>query len=238
MTRLVAVLFLSLSVLVSVARGGDSKKDEPSQASDRAHIVKFLKEHVMGKTVATPKTIFKVDGNKVEGEYEDQVTFNNLSETEHGFSFEVTTVSKDTRYDLDKDGKRLLPGRDLSGTEVFRYEFGERASTKKVTGIGRLISRTTRGASFEGTANLVTGVKVADGKLVWNETQPGYIDLSASKGGYIPGSYDAKYVFSIVDGKLVTEYEPKRFDVDPETLKRTPTKDTFPPFVSKEIEQK
>jgi hypothetical protein len=217
----------------------DDKKAEPKgQDGDRAEIVKFLKEHVMGKTLATPKTIFKVDGDKVEGEYEDRTIFNNLSETEHGFSFEVTTIMKDTRYDIDKDGKRIQPGRDLSGTEVFRYEFGERTSTKRVTGIGRMISRTTKGASFEGTAILVTGVKLANGKLSWNETQPGYVDLSASKGGYIPGSFDSKYLFSVVDGKLVTEYEAKRYDVDPETLKRTPTKDTLPPFISKEVDQK
>jgi hypothetical protein len=149
-----------------------SNQMQRKEGSDRVEVLRFLKEHVMGRTVATPKTVFKVDGNKLEGEYEDLTTFNNLGETEHGFSFDVTTVSKDTRYDLDKDGKRILPGRDLSGTEVFRYEFGERISTKKLTGTGRMISRTTKGASFEGTAILVTGVKVADGKLSWNAHQP------------------------------------------------------------------
>ena len=147
-------------------------------------------------------------------------------------------MSKETRYDLDGAGKRLLPGRDVSGTEVFRYEVCERASTKKLTGTARLLSRTTKGANYEATAVLVTAMKVTDGKLTWNETLPGYVDLISTKGGYRPGSWDSTYTLSAVDGKLWTEYATKRYDVDPETLKRSPTNDKVPVFVSKEREQK
>jgi hypothetical protein len=238
--RRMLVQMLACAVLtVPAYLPADEKKDETQgQTSDRAQVTKFLKEHVIDKTVATPKTTFKVDDNKLEGEYEDLTTFNKFIETAQGFSFDVTTVSKETRYDLDKDGKRVLPGRDVSGTEVFRYELCERASTKKLTGTARLLSRTTAGASYEATAVLVTGVKVADGKLTWNETLPGYVDLMASKGKYKAGSFDSKYTFSVAEGKLLTEYETKRYDVDPETLKRTPTNDKLPLFVSKERDQK
>ncbi len=105
---------------------------------------------------------------------------------------------------------------------MYRYALCERASTKKLTGSSRLLSRTTTRGSYEAVAILVTGVKVADGKLTWNETLPGYVDLMASKGKYIPGSWDSKYTFSVVKGKLVSEYETKRYDVDPETLKAHP----------------
>src|SRR6266446_447449 len=87
-------------------------EEKKSEASDRAQVIKFLKEHVIGKTVATPKTTFKWDDNRMEGDYEDQTTFNNLSETAAGFSFDVTIVGKQSIYDLDKEGKRVAPGRD------------------------------------------------------------------------------------------------------------------------------
>jgi hypothetical protein len=53
--------------------------------------------------------------------------------------------------------------------------------------------------------------------------------LFAAGGKYKPGSWDSRYAFSMVDGKLLVEYEEmKRYDVDPDTLKRTPTKDKLP----------
>ena len=201
-------------------------------------MTKFLKKNVIGKTVVTPKTTFKWDDNKMEGDYEDQTTFNNFTATAEGFSFDIVTVSKMTNYDLDKEGKRVPPGRDFSGVGVSRYELCERASTKKLTGTARTLSMTIKAPSQEGTAILVTGVKVADGKLSWNETLPGYGDFTAAKGKYKPGTWDGKYTFSLVEGKLRTEYDEKTFDVDPDTLKRTPTKDKLPLFVSKEIDQK
>jgi hypothetical protein len=85
---------------------------------------------------------------------------------------------------------------------------------------------------------LVTGVKVADAKLTWDETIPGYADLTAAKGKYKPGTIDGKYTFSLVDGKLQAEYDMTRFVVDPDTLKRTPEKDKPQPFVSREIDKK
>jgi hypothetical protein len=208
------------------------------ESSDRAQLVKFLKEHVIGKTVATPKTTFKLHDNKMDAEYEDRSTFNNFTETANGFAFDITTESKEMRYELDKAGKRIGAGRDFGGIEVYRYEFGERASTKRVTGTARALSWTTKGASPEGTAILLTGVKVVDGKLIWNETMPGYMDLIDTNGKFKSGSFDSKFTIGIVSGKLVTEYETKRYDVDPDTLKRTPTNDKVPLFVAKEVEQK
>lgn len=234
--RHLAIALLACAALTgAMARGADDKKAE---ASDRAQVKKFLKAHVIGKMVATPKTTFKLDDNKVEGDYEDQTTFNNFTETAEGFSFDVVTISKETRHDLDKEGKRVPPGRDFSGTSVTRYELCERASTKKLTGTARTLSMTMKFPSQEGTAILVTGVKVADGKLSWNETLPGYADFTAAKGKYKPGTFDGKYTFSVVDGKLRTEYDMTRFDVDPDTLKRTPEKNKLPLFVAKEIDQK
>jgi hypothetical protein len=237
-TMIPALACAALSTLISGAYAGEKNDDPQKQTSDRVQVTKFLKEHVMGRAVATPKVTFKLDDSTMEGDYEELTTFNNFAETEHGFGFDVTTVSKETRFDLDKAGKRIQPGRDNSGTEVFRYEICERASTGKLTGTSRLRSKTTKGPGYEGCAILVAGIKLADGKLTWNETLPGYVDLIATRGRYKPGSWDSKYTFSVVEGKLRTEYETKRFDVDPDTLKRTPSDDKIPLFVGKETDRK
>ncbi len=222
---------LACTILITSARA-DEKKTEPG---DRAQVVKFIKEHVIDRTVRSPRETTKQDEGRMESEGEDQTTFNNFTESPQGFGFDMTVVNKETRYEIGKDGKRILPGRDLSGTEVYRYEIVERASTKKLTGTVRFLAMTTKVPSRSGASILVTGIKLADGKLTWDETLPGYLDLIAAGGKYKPGSWDGKYTLSLDQGKLQFRTEYTNFDVDPETLKRTPTKDKLPPFVSKEI---
>jgi hypothetical protein len=81
-------------------------------------------------------------------------------------------------------------------------------------------------------------MKVADGKLSYKETLPGYLDMIASKGKYKPGSGDAKTTFKLVAGKLWIEYEATSYDVDPERLERRAAKEKTRTFLSKEVEQK
>jgi len=138
--RLALLAAAAVVLILSGARADDPKGD-----TDRARLVRFLKDHVVGRTVATPTTTFKLHDNTMEGEYADRTSYGNLTETATGFTFDATSVSTETRYELDKTGKRVGPGKDVSGTEVFRFEFCGRASPKKVTGIGRLIAKTTRG---------------------------------------------------------------------------------------------
>jgi hypothetical protein len=236
--RHLSFALLACAVLTAAAiRADEPKGDGKTNPSDRAQVTKFFKEHVIGKTLATPKTKFKWDDNKMEGDYEDQVIYNNFTETAEGFGFDVTSVSKQTLYDIDKEGKRVQPGRDFSGTFVVRYEICERASTKKLTGISRPLSSTIKAPSPEGTATLVTGMKVDGGKLTWNETLPGYADFPGIKGKYKPGSWDVKMTISIVGGKLQIEGDQTNFALDPDTLKRTPAKEKLPIFVTKEIDR-
>ena len=225
---LLACITLSLPALATT--------DEKAQASDRVEVTKFLKDHVLGKTVAFPKTTIKLDDNSMESESVEQNTFNNFTESGQGFSFDLTLVNKETRFDLDKDGKRVQPGRNLSGTEVYRYEIVERVSTKKLTGTVRILSMTTKAPSREGVAILVTGMQVSEGKLVWNETLPGYLDLIAAGGKYKPGSWDGKCTFSLIKRKLQFDSDITAFDVDPDTLHRTPRKERLPHFIATEVE--
>lgn len=235
---------LMISVLAGAAlaaiglRAEEKKGDGKFDGSERAQVMKFLKENVLGRTLATPKTTYKWDDNKMEGDYQDQVMYNNFTETTEGFAFDVTSVNKSTVYDLDRQGQRVQPGRDFSGTFVLRYEICERTSTKQLTGIARPIAMTIKAPSPEGTVTLVTGMKVADGKLTWNETLPGYADFAAAKGQYKPGTWSANMSISLVDGKVRIEADQTNFDVDPVTLQRTPAKEKLPILVTKEIDRK
>jgi hypothetical protein len=213
-------------------------QEPESEQTDRLMVSKFLKNHVMDKTVAKPKTTSKLADNKVESDKEERLTFNNFTETPHGFNFDETMVIKETRYDLDANGKRLLSGRETIGTAVFRYEIRERVSTQKLTGTFREVSKTFNTPSREGVAILITAARTVEGKLLFSETVPGYLDLLGPNGKYVPGSWDSKGTFSMVEGKLQAVWETTLFDVDPDTLNRTPRKDKLPPSVFKELEQK
>lgn len=185
------ISLLTGAALTATALGAE-KGESKFDGTDCAQVIKFFKENVIGRTLATPQTTYKWDDNKMEGEYQDQVIYNNFTETAAGFTFDVTSVSKQTLYDLDPQGQRLQPGRDFSGTFVLRYEICERTSTKQLTGIARPIAMTIKAPSVEGTISLVTGMKVADGKLIWNETLPGYADFPSAKDKYKPGSWSVK----------------------------------------------
>jgi hypothetical protein len=207
-------------------------------ASDRTDVVKFLKDHVVGKTLTTPSTTSKGTDGKFEETYEDQVTFGNLVETEDGATFDVTVKAKQVVYELDKDGKRIMPGRDQSGTTVFRYELVERKSTHKLMGYWRVLSTTMKDRTPVGTVATVHHPQVSDGQLTWKESQAGYGDTAAEKGKFKPGAYSSVSKLSVVDGKLQWYWEQVNYDVDPETLKRTPTKDVIPATISKELDKR
>src|SRR5579871_191125 len=139
------------------------------KSSDRAEAVRFLKEHVIGKTLVAPHHTYRWDHDTMEYEHESQETCVNFAETAQGFRFDVIYAFKVKSYDLDPAGERILPGQDRSGARIFRYEFGERCSTQKLTGISRIISSNIETPSYEGLASLVTNVRVSDDGLIWHE---------------------------------------------------------------------
>ena len=205
-------------------------------------VTKFLKDHVIDKTIVSPKKTYKLDEGRLEVDHEDVTTFNNFTESANGFSFDMTIVKKYTRYDMGKDGKRVEPGIDRNSTDVYRYEIAERRSTKMLTGTCRMVSTTSSAAlpGRQGTMTLVTGIRISDGKLGWNETVPGYIPIWRLPGRPVQAgeATDEKETFSVIDGRLRFESIITVFEVDPETLKRTPKKEKPIEFLAEEPEKK
>jgi hypothetical protein len=224
---------LSLAVLAVAAaswgQGGPAKR-----SSDRARAVKFLRDHVIGKTVATPETVVKYAGNKVEGVSSGTDNFTNLVETPDGFTFDVLSVAKLTNYDLDKDGKRVLPGRKEDGLYLSRYQLTERRSTGGLVGTNRVVSSTHK--TFTAGYTLAVLLEVQGGGLQTREHSLFYEDFFAEKGKWKPGASEVTLRFSLQGGKLRVDAENLQFDVDLKTLKKTRTADPPMKWTSTQVD--
>jgi hypothetical protein len=212
------------------------RQEDSMKASERMQAIKFLRDHVIGKTVyATPLTTYTDEG-RVMVVSDDQTFFSNLVETMDGFGYDLTAVARGTRYERDKAGQFEHPEGSLIAVRVYRYEITERKSSGKLVGFARYISSTnTQPDPFSGTI-FVTRMWLEGGALVVQDAQAGYADLVGAGGTAKPGAIDGKYRYTIEKDKLVLHYEQTNFDVDPETLRKTPRADKFPVQISNEIE--
>jgi hypothetical protein len=229
--------FLAAALLVAAATACPAA--DGNAAADLPLVLKFVKDHVVGRTVVSPMKTYAFDDGRIETDYEDTTSYSQLTDMDRAFSFDMTIVKKYTRYDV-KDGKRVLPGVVRNIAEVSRYEFGERVSTGRLTGVLRLLSTTrpSDAATDHGTVTLVTGVRLTDGRLSWRETVPGYMDIIAAGGKYKPYSTEGESVMTVVSGRLRLAVEVKLYDVDPDTLARTAMKDKPIQYLAEQPEKK
>jgi hypothetical protein len=204
------------------------------RTSERTQVIKFLKDHVIGKTVVAAPVSTYTDQGRIEGVYEDQTFFSNLVEKADGFCFDLTAIFMGTLYELDK-GQRVKSEGSLNAVRVYRYEMTERKSSGRLVGFAWFVSSTnTQPDPFSGIVFLAR-MWLESEALVVQETQAGYADVAVTGGAFKPIASDGKYRYAVEDGKLVVHYQQTTFDVDPETLMRTPTQDKFPVQVSMEI---
>jgi hypothetical protein len=205
------------------------------KAPDRTQVVDFLRRHVIGKAVVAPPVTTQTARGQITSAYEEDAVFSNLTETANGFSFDMTTLTRGTRYVPGKAGKLLAEG-TLNAVRVVRYEVTDRRSTGKLVGFSRFVSSTnTQPDPFSGTVFLVQ-LDGAHDRLTVHETMVGYADFTSADGRSKPVAWDGKYNYTLENGNLVVSYEQETFDVDAATLRRTPTGDKFPAQVSREIE--
>jgi hypothetical protein len=205
------------------------------KGSQRTEVIEFLRRHVIGKAVVAPAVTTRLDRDQITAAYEEDAVFSNLKETANGFSFDLTTLARGTRYVQGKDGKLLAEG-TLNAVRVIRYEITERRSSGRLVGFARFVASTnTQPDPFSGTVFLVQLTLERD-VLSVAETMVGYADAVSADGTLKPVAWDGKYRYALEDGTLVVRYDQSTFDVDPATLGRTPTKETFATQVSREIQ--
>lgn len=206
---IVLAALLSTFVAAEVVRAED--------ASDRARVVKFLKDHIIGKTVSV-KVTEKIAKGEIETEFARTTSFVNFFETHNGFGFDMVFSIMQTNYDLDKDGQRVQPGRKEDRVLVTRYEVSERKSSNKLIGFSSYVTNTFHEDQF-GASSI--RVKLEEDVLSIDESTVLYNDFFAGGGKFKPGAVDVHSDFRVIAGKLKRTSTSKVFDVNPDTLERT-----------------
>lgn len=197
-------------------------------------LASYLRETVIERTLSTDDVIYFLDEGKLKGVYSDTMLFSDLMTTENGVKFNMTTVTTEKIWVLNDKGEEKELKKDFCGTSVFRYELALRKSTGEITGFMRCLSSTVRQHTMEGVVYGIYGVKLQNGSLKWKEKQMFYRDTPSEDKCFKPVAFDAEVSFSEENGKLMFEYLPRYFDVDPVSMERTLSLDSYPPFISKE----
>ena len=197
-------------------------------------IIQFLKENNIGKNLFTDDVVYQLDNGKLEGVYSDKIVFSDLAKTENGFGFNMTTVTHELIYNIDGKGSRMTVAKDYTGTSVFRYELAMRKSTNQLTGYMRCISTTVQNQTMEAVVCGIFDVNFDGKELKWQENQLLYRDNPIGDDNYKPVAFDAKVRFHLDKGKAVFEYIPTLWEVNPDTLAKSLSKDDYPAYISKE----
>ena len=197
-------------------------------------VIQFLEKNIIGKTLLTDEVVYKLENGNLEGVYNDKMTFSDLVKTENGFKFNMTTVTQELVYNLDEKGVRTNVAKDYAGTSVFSYELALRKSTNRLTGYMRCISTTVQDPTMEAVVYGIFDVNFNGKELKWQENQLLYRDTPIGEGKYKPVAFDSKIRFYLDKEKVVFEYLPTHWDIDPETLAKKMSKDDYPAYISRE----
>jgi hypothetical protein len=197
-------------------------------------IVDFLRRDIMGKTLYTDELTYSLEGGLLEGVYSDQMSFTNLMASPTGMKFDLFVVSNEKIYEVGGDDRRARLRKDFSGSSHFRYELAKRQSTGRVVGFMRFVSASFDAVPAEAMASSVLGMRLDGGELSWREKEVVYRDQPGVNGATRSVAFEAKCRFFVQDGKARYEYDGASFDVDPDTLARTPSSAACPKFLSRE----
>ena len=187
-----------------------------------------MKENIIGRNLFTEDVVYKLENGKLEGVYSDRMIFSDLVQTENGFKFNMTTITHELIYNVDNKDNRTTVAKDYTGTSVFCYELAMRKSTGQLTGYMRCISTTVKNQTMEAVVCGIFDVNFDGKELKWQENQLLYRDSPIGDGNYKPAAFDAKVRFHLDKGKAVFEYLPTLWDVNPDTLVKSLSKDDYP----------
>jgi hypothetical protein len=168
--------------------------------------------------------IRRLDEGRIEPEYDRTIRFANLAVSPEGFSFNVLMMIKQTNFDLDADGNRILPGRVMDRTLVNRMRFGRSQSTGKIVGHRDTLYSDSPRVNFGMTGNMIMSME--EDKLVILTIPGGYFDGFAAGGEFVPRTARIRMEVDVRDDKVFLTSTVQIFDVDADTLEMTPTGET------------
>lgn len=197
-------------------------------------IIDFIESNVNGKTLFTKELIYGLENGALQGVYSDQISFSNLKYSQSGLQLDMFIVSNEKIWLMGENGQREALRKDFSSVSLFRYELAERKSTNGITGCFRFISASGKNVAAEAIISGIYNVHIENDVLKLSEDQALYRDQPIQGELYKSIAFQSEHRFYIKDGKLHYEYDGRCFDVDAETMQRSNSSDTFPPFISVE----
>jgi hypothetical protein len=195
-------------------------------------IIDFIEENVNGKTLFTKELVYKLENDKLEGVYSDQISFSNFKYSQSGFQLDMFIVSNEKIWIMGTDRQREKLRKDFSAVSLFRFEIAKRKSTNAMTGCFRMISASGKDVAAEAVISGIYDIHLENNVLKFLEDQVLYRDQPIQDGRYKPVAFQSEHRFYLQDGKLHYEYDGKCFDVDIQTMHRVNSPDIFPTFVS------
>ncbi|MFR6273009.1 hypothetical protein [Blautia sp.] len=197
-------------------------------------IINFIEANVNGRTLFTEELIYELENGALQGVYSDQISFSNLKYSQSGFQLDMFIISNEKIWLMGEDGQREELRKDFSAVSLFRFELAERKSTNAVTGFFRFVSASGKSVAAEAVVSGIYDVRLEDNVLNLSEDQVLYRDQPIQGERFKPVAFQAEHRFYNEDGKLHYEYNGRCFDVHTETMQRSRSSDTFPPFLSVE----
>ncbi|AIZ56972.1 hypothetical protein Mpt1_c11050 [Candidatus Methanoplasma termitum] len=206
----------------------------PKKKSDNIvdEIVDFLRKNVNGRTLYTDETTFAIEGGRLLLTYSDQISLSNMFFSKVKYTMDMFVVGKEKITDT-KTGNVI---KDTYSSSLYRYSVAKRQSTGAVTGILTLVASSLMSdtAPEESIASVAWNIKLENNEFSWIEEQMLYRDQIGFDGKYRPIALRTKCRIFVDNGNTVYVHDVECFDVDPETLVRTPSETKYPRFISKE----
>lgn len=197
-------------------------------------VVDFLEVNVDGRTLHTRELVYALEDSALQGVYSDQISFCNLKYAQNSLQIDMFIISNEKIWLLGEDKRRQTLRKNFSAVSLFRFELAQRSSTNRITGLFRFVSATGKNVAAQAIVSGIYDVALENGALNFCEDQVLYRDQPIQDGRFKPVAFQAKHRFWMEDTKLRYQYTGSSFDVDGETLRRKPSADAFPPFVSYE----
>jgi hypothetical protein len=111
----------------------------------------------------------------------------------------------------------------MDRTIVSKHTFGRSKSTGKIVGHREVIYSDSPGVNFGMTTNMFLFAEGENKLVIVGIPGGGYTDHFVAGGKYKPGTSATRTEIVVKDGKVTRTTVSETFDVDPDTLKMTPT---------------
>lgn len=212
---------------------GSSRESVRSAVADqRAQIVDFLRNQVMGRTVVGRVTS-SIDRGRLESVFERSTNFTRLIVSENGFGFDEVLRIRETIRPRGATESASVAVRQSDRLVTLRHQYSVRRSTGDVVGYAREM------AGSDGTLSAAAVVsravaQIQNGELTIRMSTVGYDD-HVTVGGFKAGGIQTQSKYSVRHGRLRRAQVNEYFAVDPQTLSRTPDRPEAELIVEDEV---